>query len=278
MLWSKLLALLQISRPVNVFIGMLSIFIAAFITGSLQPRSNVILACLVGGLVTAAANAINDYFDIEIDRINKPHRVLPAGRISPRQALLFSGTTFAVALFLSSFINPIAFAITLFTSLLLFFYSFRLKRLPLWGNLVVSFSSALAFIFGGVAVSRVGKTILPAIFAFLFHFGREIIKDIQDMSGDARENARTFPLVFGKQPAIRLTNAIFLTTILVTTLPFLLHYYSIRYFWIVLLGVHPVLLYSIYSIRKNQSARNLGFVSNLLKADMLIGLLAIYVG
>ncbi len=275
---TKLLALVQISRPVNVFIGMLSIFIAAFITGSLQPEGNVLLACVVGGLVTAAANTINDYFDIEIDRINKPQRVLPAGKISPRLAFQASWGEFLLALVLAAFINLIAFIITAFTSLLLFFYSYRLKRLPLWGNLAVSLSSALAFIFGGVAVYRVEKTFIPAVFAFLFHFGREIIKDIQDMTGDARENARTFPLVFGKTPAIRLSTVIFLLTILVTTLPFLLHIYSIRYFRIVLFGVHPVLLFSIFSIRRNQSVRNLGFVSNLLKADMLVGLLAIYVG
>ncbi len=267
-----------LSRPVNVIIGMLSIFVAAFITRNLHPLQNVFLACLAGGLVAAAANTINDYFDIRIDSINKPYRPIPSGMISPQAALIAATLEFLMAVVTAFLISLAALVIVLVFSLLLFFYSFRLKRIPIWGNLAVSLSTAAAFVFGGVAVYRIERTLIPAAFAFFYHFGREIIKDVQDMSGDSRDNAHTFPLVYGIRPAINLTIINYLLLSILTILPFWFNVYSMRYFTVVVLGIYPVLAYTIYSIRKETTFKKLGFVSNLLKADMVIGLLAIYLG
>ncbi|MEJ2635399.1 MAG: geranylgeranylglycerol-phosphate geranylgeranyltransferase [Calditrichia bacterium] len=267
-----------LSRPVNVVIGMLSIILAAFITGTFHPLHKVLLAAISGGIITAGANSINDYFDLEIDRINKPNRPLPAGTIQPSLVKFFAIAEFFIGIALAGFINLTAFLIAASISLLLFLYSFRLKRMPLVGNLAVSFSTAMAFVYGGVSVNRIERTLIPAAFAFFYHFGREIIKDIQDMEGDDRYRARTFPLVFGKSAALRLTTLNFMFLIVLTVIPFAADYYGYRYFWVVLLGIYPVLVYAIVSMWKNQSAKNLGLVSNWLKADMLIGLLAIYLG
>ncbi|GAB4372469.1 MAG: geranylgeranylglycerol-phosphate geranylgeranyltransferase [Calditrichia bacterium] len=268
----------KISRPVNVLIAMLSIGVAAFITGTLQPFSKVILAIFAGAFIAAGANTINDYFDLEIDRVNKPRRPLPAGLLSPQAALRLAIIEFLLGITASLLINGLAFGIAILFSALLFFYSFKLKRLPLWGNLAVSLSTAAAFVFGGVAVNRIRLTFIPAALAFFYHFGREIIKDIQDMKGDARKLAKTFPLVFGKTAALRLTTLNYILLIILTILPFVFHWYGTKYFLTVVIGIYPVLLYSLVSIWKNQSPSNLGFVSNLLKADMLVGLLAIYLG
>ncbi|HFE63385.1 MAG TPA: hypothetical protein ENK14_03085 [Caldithrix sp.] len=278
MLKSRYFAFIVIARPVNVLIGMLSIFIAAFITGTLQPFNRVLFAVVSGGIITAAANTINDYFDLAIDRVNKPYRPLPSGQMSVTLALNLSIAEFFAGIILSVFISRTAFLIASTISLLLFFYSFKLKRVPLWGNLAVSFASAMAFIYGGVAVDRVSRTLIPAAFAFFYHFGRELIKDIQDMEGDARDQAKTFPLVFGKTAALRLTTLNFLLLIIFIAIPFIFGWYGSAYFVVILIGVYPVLLFSIYRIWSNQSFASLGFVSNLLKADMLIGLLAIYLG
>ena len=86
----SLLPYLLLTRPVNVIIGGLSIFIGALVTGTIQPLNKVLLACLSGGLVAAGANTINDYFDVEIDRHNKPYRPLPAGKVSLKSAFVFS--------------------------------------------------------------------------------------------------------------------------------------------------------------------------------------------
>ncbi len=271
-------SIIAISRPANVLISMISIFVAAFITGTLHPAINVLLACVSGGLIAAGANTINDYFDLEIDRINKPKRPLVAGKLLSSQALIIALFEFAVGSLLALFIGLLVFIIAFSISLLLFFYSYRLKRLPLIGNLAVSFSTGMAFIYGGIAVHRVVETLIPAIFAFFYHFGREIIKDIQDREGDTSEKARTFPIIYGNRLSLILTTLNFALLTVLVFLPFLFGWYGIKYILVILFGVYPVIFFSVWSMWRNQTPGNLGFISNLLKADMLVGLLAIYLG
>ena len=267
-----------ISRPVNVLISMLSIFVAAFITGTISPFIKVLLACFSGGIIMAASNTMNDYFDLDIDRVNRPKRPLVSGKLKPLFALRLAQLEFAVGIFLGLFISFTAFFIALVISSLIIFYSYKLKRLPLIGNLMVSFATSMAFIYGGVAVNRIRQTIVPAVFSFFYHFGREIIKDVQDMQGDAAGHARTFPLVYGEKAALQLTTLNFIFLILLLPVPYLIRWYNLNYLLVIILGICPVLFFSIYSIWKDKSPANLGRISTLLKADMPVGLLAIYLG
>ena len=155
-------AIIQLSRPVNVLISFLTIFVAAELAWGLSPFNNVLLAAFSAALITIGANVINDYFDIKIDRINKPNRPLAAGRISKKLALTYFILVYLIAWLLALYIDIWMFVIALVSGLLLFFYSFRLKRTVLWGNLTVSLSTAMAFIYGGLAVGHVAETIFPA--------------------------------------------------------------------------------------------------------------------
>ena len=267
-----------LSRPVNVFIAMLSIFLAAVIAAGLLHKAAILLACLAGALVTAAANSINDYFDVEIDRINRPARPIPAGLVSRQASLIFSYVCFALAMLISAAINGTAFFIAVAISALMFFYSSHLKRTVLFGNIAVSFSSAMAFIFGGVAVGSARNAVFPAIFAFLMHLAREIVKDMEDVEGDEKEHARTLPVRYGLNPARWLATLILAVLFVVTFLPFLLRIYGTWYFVTVLIGVNSVLVFAILALWTFSHRDTLSRLSALLKADMLIGLLAIYVG
>jgi geranylgeranylglycerol-phosphate geranylgeranyltransferase len=267
-----------ISRPVNVLISILSIFVAAFITGTISPLAKVLLACFSGGIIMAASNTMNDYFDLDIDRVNRPNRPLVSGKLSPSFALRLAQLEFVVGIVLGFLISFNAFLIALIISSLIVLYSYKFKRLPLLGNLVVSFSTSMAFIYGGVAVNRIRQTIVPAVFSFFYHFGREIIKDVQDMQGDAAGGARTFPLVYGEKAALQLTTVNFIFLILLLPVPYLIRWYNLNYLLVIILGICPVLFFSIYSIWKDKSPANLGRISTLLKADMPVGLLAIYLG
>jgi len=273
---TKIKAIFLLTRPVNVLIAVLSVFVAAFITGTIQPIEDVIIACISCGLIFAAANTINDYYDFLIDKINKPNRPLPAGLISPKITFVVSMIEYALGILLGGIISRDMFFMAAFFSALSFFYSANLKRTILWGNLAVSFSTAAVFIYGGMAVRRPIHTIIPAVFAFFYHFGREIIKDIQDMKGDSENAAGTFPVRFGIAPAVRLIRINFLLLTFLTTLPYWTKWYGLNYFLIVVLGMYPVIFYVLISIIRNTESKHLGFLSNLLKADMFIGLLAIY--
>jgi geranylgeranylglycerol-phosphate geranylgeranyltransferase len=274
----KMNAYLQIIRPVNVLIGGLSIFIGSFIAGSIHPIHAVILAAVSGMMIAAAANTINDYFDVTIDLINKPHRPIPSGKISKNGAWWFAVSLFAAGGGLSFLINMKAIAIALFACIVLYAYSARLKRTVLWGNLVVSFMTAFAFIYGGVAVDRLNNAVIPAVFSFFFHLGREIIKDIEDMKGDTADHAVTLPIRHGIRPALVITTAIFLLLIGLTALPYCFHIFGIYYLVVVIAGVDVLLVYVIISMWNRPDSENLGRLSTLLKLDMLVGLVAIYVG
>ena len=276
---SKILpAVFEISRPVNVLITMISIFVAVVITGTLYPLYKVLLACLSGGLIMAGSNTINDDFDLDIDRVNRPGRPLVLGKLTPWQAWIITWIEFGIGILLSLFINFSAFLIALIVSGFMILYSYRLKRLPLIGNLAVSFATAMAFIYGGVAVNRIKEAFIPAVFAFFFHFGREIIKDLQDREGDAHASARTFPLVYGEIAGLSLTSIIFMILLIILPIPYIYKWYGGAYMLVIAMGVYPVLVYVAFSMWKNRSPKNLGFLSNVLKADMLVGLLAIYLG
>jgi len=274
---SKISAFARLSRPVNVLIACLTIIVAAQLAGGLMPLQNVIFAALSASLITIGANVINDYFDVTIDRINKPHRPLASGEISAHEALIYFGVVYLLAWIFAILISPPMFFIAFIFALLLYFYSYRLKRTVLWGNLAVSLSTAVAFIYGGLAVHNFRAMLFPAGFAFFFHLGREILKDMQDVVGDHRGGALTFPVKYGFQAAIKLVVLDFILLIILTIIPYILDVYSIKYFITVLFGIYPVLLYVLMNAWKNPGASRLGMLSNLLKADMVIGLLAIYV-
>ncbi len=279
MAWRRTLSgLIALTRPVNALISFLSIGMGALVTGTLEPGSKVLLAAFSGTLVGSAGNAINDYCDVEIDRINKPRRPIPSGRVSREQALYFAMALFASGVGLAVGIGLEAILLAVGASLLLVAYSFWLKRTVLWGNLTVSTVTAAAFVYGGMAVGRIRAALIPAGFAFLFHLGREIVKDVEDLRGDSHVRARTLPVLFGVRAAQWGVTLVFALLIVATSLPYLYGIYSQRYFWIVLFGVDTVLLYCIIAFWRDVRPKRLAFMSNLLKADMLVGLLAIYLG
>ncbi|MBD3287997.1 hypothetical protein GF337_04265 [candidate division KSB1 bacterium] len=277
MVW-KINAFFILTRPLNVLIAGLSILVGSFIAGSLSPLVNVIFALISGSLIAAGANSINDFFDVNIDRINKPYRPITAGLITKSEAYIFSMLLFLLGAGLGWFINARAFAIALFACVMLYLYSAKLKRTVLWGNLTVSLMTAFAFIYGGIAVDLLDKAIIPAVFAFLFHFGREIIKDVEDLAGDSADNARTLPVIHGRKAAFIITTIIYVILIIVTILPYLFHIFGEAYLIVVFFGVDLLVIYVLFSMWKNPAPANLGRLSTLLKLDMMVGLISIYVG
>ncbi len=267
-----------LSRPVNVLFSFLSVFVAIVICGPLNDWPRIFLACLSAAFITAAANAINDVYDLEIDRINRPLRPLPQGVLTPREAFVFSISFFFLGVLSSAFINVQAFIIAVTFSALLTIYSAKFKRLPLIGNFTVSLATAFAFIYGGVAVGHVKNAVFPAIFAFLMHFGREIIKDMEDVKGDRRYNAQTLPIRYGMRTAKMFATAMLLALVGVTQIPYFGDVYGKWYFVTVNVGVNTVLLFSTISLWRRSTQSDLRLLSALLKADMLIGLAAIYAG
>lgn len=271
--------LIELVRPVNCLIVLCAVFTAAFVArGSLAPLRDVVLAGVSGMLILAGGNAINDVFDVDIDRINRPMRPLPSGRISRRLAVVEAGVLFLLGALLGGGIGRSAGGMALLAVGLLVLYSAWLKRTVLWGNLTVSALGGLAFLYGGIAAKRMSAAWVPAILAFLFHLGREILKDMEDVEGDRFAQAQTFPLRFGLRRAALLVILVYSALIVLSPVPFLLGFYRWPYLAAVLLSVDAVVAYAMRSLWKDRSPRNLVRLSGLLKADMLMGVIALVIG
>jgi geranylgeranylglycerol-phosphate geranylgeranyltransferase len=272
----KAAALIQLARPINFIITFFAVLVAAYLSYNTTFYSfYVLLAAISAGLAASAGNVINDIYDIEIDKINKPHRPLPSGRISINSAYTFYFTLSSVSVIMGLFIHQTAALIVLLANILLFLYSYKLKKIILIGNVTIAFLTGFTFFYGGIAVGNPSGAVIPAGFAFLINLIREVVKDMEDAEGDAKNMRETFPLIFGFNSSK--TFILILTVILIifTFLPFYLDFYSVEYLILVTVTVNLLLIYFLISIYRNHSIENLEKMSGLLKLAMVFGLIAL---
>lgn len=197
--------LIELTRPVNAIVAGLLTFTGAFVAqGSdiIGSSTAVVTATVITILATGAGNAINDYFDREIDQVTNPERPLPRGSVSPHVALLLSVVLFVIAGGLSFALPAIALAIALVNIVLLVVYTPLLKGLPGAGNATVAYLGGSAFLFGGAAVEDLTAPGILFIIAMLATLSREIIKDVEDIAGDRESDLRTLPIVVGSRWAL----------------------------------------------------------------------------
>lgn len=238
----------------------------------------MLFAAIAAACIAASANVINDYFDIEIDKINRPERVLAKGNVSPRAALALYFILLLAGVVVATLVNQIAVGIVIGAALLTFFYSYKFKQMPLAGNAVVAFLTGLAFLFGGVAFGKIYPALFPFLFAFVINFMREIVKDMEDVEGDTKANVFTFPATYGFDRAKTLLYIFGLFLLIAMIVPALMKYYNHRYLFVITFLVVPMLFYSMYLLHHHNQKEVFGKVSSLLKTQMLFGLLAILLG
>ncbi len=281
---NKIIGIIKIIRPLNVLLTFLVIIIASLIALQSVAFENefysfkIIIAGISGAFIASSGNLINDIFDLEIDKINKPNRVLPKGILSKHEAFLLYLFFNLAAIIASTFLNHISIIIVIISILLLFFYSYKLKKIPLVGNFVIASLTALAFIFGGSIINNIDSIIIPALFAFLINFIREIVKDIEDVLGDEKENVYTFPLKYGFKKTKMIILILSVILIFITLIIFIFKIYKIEFFIFVMLIVNPLMIYILKSIYNDDSTKNLNRISSLLKLNMVFGLIAIILG
>jgi len=278
MLSRKLKAYVDLTRPVNVAITFLSIPAASVLAGAhVGQWMEIAIAGLTGGLVAAAANSINDYFDVEIDRINKPARPIPRGDATKKDAWFEWLFLSIVAVVLNFWLNEYALAIVLFAVGILYWYSASLKRMMIVGNLVVGLMTGMAFIYGAIVIGNMRRAAMPAIFAFLINVVREVIKDVEDIEGDRKGNALTLPVRYGIGPALWFASGAIALLIAATIAAYQLGLYTVLFLYPVLV-VDLLLLAVMIGMWKDQKPLTMNRLSNVLKVCMVLGLLAIFLG
>ena len=185
-----------------------------------------VFVLLVAAVVCIAAGGyvINDYFDVKIDRINRPDRVIVTGTVSKQQAMRLFEVLTAIGLLCGLGVSwyarslPLAMVMMLVPGLM-WFYSASYKRIFLLGNIVVAFVSGLVPIVIALCNTALVERLMGewviyvpamrgllqwmggfALFAFLTTLIREIVKDLQDVEGDRELECHTLPVVIGINP------------------------------------------------------------------------------
>ncbi len=237
----------------------------------------ILLSLLVPVFSEMGSFALNDYLDIETDKINKKkNRPLVSGTLSPQFAFNFAWFAIAISIILSFFINSFAFAIALVFNLLAIAYNYKLKDLPLVGNIYIGLSMAIPFVFGNFVVSNELNSIaiILALLGFISGLAREIVKSVQDVEGDrkARES-KTLPIIIGEKPATYVAALLYLLFVPLTILPFIIGLKQ-SLPSILLVGIGDIMvIYIMVSLVSDQQAKTLKRARNLSLLALFIGLI-----
>lgn len=269
----------KISRPINIFLGSMSVLITATFFTQFPSVIKLIFAMLVVMLLNAAANCVNDICDIEIDKINRPNRPLPVGKLNISEVKIFAIILFVVGNVISFSLGIVSFIISMFVATpLMIVYATKLKQIAIWGNLLVSFILGLAFIFAGSAFGNYKVGIVPAVLTFLFSLIREIIKDMEDVKGDKQFNANTLPVKIGTDKTKSIVAFLMFVLIIVILIPYLIEIYGIYYLIVVVISVEIPVILMIGYLLINKKQKKYYHLARILKVEMFFGLLSIYLG
>jgi len=273
------------------------VYFPVFIIDTTLDLFHFLILVLATISIAAAGNIINDIFDVEADLINKPQKMLVTKAISKKQAYYVYYTlnflSILLGLYISYYVNRTSFVATFIaTALLLNVYSASLKKKPIIGNIVVSLLISLSILIVGFfdvipAITELNGVnqylafrglIDYAIFAFMFNFLRELVKDVEDVEGDLNLNMQTLPILIGRKKAkytifalafIPLTIITYYSYANFSRLPFVLVY--------MLVIVQLPFLHFMHKLLYSETKEHYRYLSRLLKLIMLLGMLSIVV-
>ena len=269
-------------------------------TGVMTSLFDFCLLCLATILITSGGYVINDYFDVKIDEVNKPsHQVIGkviTGRTAIKWHILLTTMGSLLGLYLAYRVKSLSFGLIFpFTGLLLWFYSAKYKRMIFWGNFIVALLSALVvlivfmFEFFWLRLQPdFFADLLPdlfwvaklfgayAMFAFMVTFYREIIKDLEDVKGDALVGCRTIPIVLGIKASRWIITGLIMTTIILLAFGLLVLYRLtlMTVFWYLLVTTLLPMIYLIFRVFRSNTPEEYHIMSNICKIIMVAGVLS----
>jgi len=273
--------LLDLIRPVNCAMIGFAVIVGAFVSKpSSIPWLQMVLGFFTGFFVCAYSMSLNDVYDLEVDRVNRPDRPIPSGRISVRQASTLSLTMLVVGLAcaLISFV-PLAVVMAVAYAFLSWLYNAKAKRTGLPGNLIVASSLAIPFIYGGaVSGGSIGGSLLlmMALTAFFSGVGREVVKSMADVEGDAKREVNSIARTRGLGFASRVGALFFLLAVLTSWVPLVTGLANQLYTYGVIIP-DVIFVYLAVTIILHYDPQSAHRVKRVALAGMTVGLL-VFIG
>ena len=277
----NLKATISILRPVNCAMIGFAVIVGYFVSKPGAASSLAIgLGFVTGFAICAFSMVVNDYYDIEVDRVNQPTRPLPSGQVSRGSAVGISILMLAVGFVATALLANIgAVLIVALYSLLAWLYDFRAKKYGLAGNLIVASSLAIPFIYGGVIS---GGHVLDSLLlfmastSFLAGVGREVVKAMADVPGDQKRGVRSYASVHGLKEAAAVGAVFFLLAVVTSVLPLALIPVSVFYKVGVVLP-DAAFVYLAYEILTHADVKGALSVKKSALMGMLLGLI-VFIG
>lgn len=225
------------------------------------PISTMALGFLSIFCISATALILNDYFDLETDRVNAPERPLPAGLVTKQDVVLLSIGVAMLGFITSYLISFTALLISLVVWVIGFLYNWRFKTTGLPGNLMVSFSVGMTFIFGGISVGLPFERMVWffAVIVLLINLGEEIAADAMDVQGDRQSGSRSLAVVLGPEWAMKISAAIFMAVVAISSVPFWQGWLEWVYIFPISI-MDGIILYSTAKLLNPQTANRRSYI------------------
>lgn len=276
-----LLGIIRLLRLSNSLSAGVLVLLGAKLTGASLLERRLWLAMAAMWAVTAFGYVSNDLSDLAEDRVNKPDRPLPSGVVTTGQALCLALCLLAAALLLSSQLGFFPLVVAMSVVALLHLYNRKLKAAAGLGNLLIAGLAACALLPGSIAINGWQPTattkVLPAAGVLaLFILAREMIKTLEDITGDQVAGKRTIAIWVGIPGTLWLIAGC--AVLLLVMLGFLICWrtYSMNAILLMLFGVTLPLCYVIYYLFALASTTRVRSSLALLKGCYFIGLLAFW--
>lgn len=248
MSFRKIKAILQIFRPELPIAAGVCVVIGSIIAlGEFPPAYELSLGFFGGFFISGSAIILNDYFDLEVDRVNAPDRPLPAGSLSPSEAIGLAVVSMLLGLAASFALGIAAFVLCCIFGLIGFLYNWKFKEAGLAGNLMVSSNVGVTFILGGIAARQPWNGIVWTfgLVAFFIDLGEEIAGDAMDIEGDKKRNSQSIAIKRGRNFTLSISAALFGLAILLSLVPVLFGWLGLGYLGFVLIIDSIVILFTV---------------------------------
>lgn len=277
---SRPIDLIMLTRPVNSIMVGFAVVVGVAVSAPLELLSTpTILGFLTGFLISSYSMVVNDWYDLDVDRINNPNRPLASGRISLRTAAVYAAILLILGIATSLFTGLENFIIATVFAAIAWVYNYWGKKQILLGNMMVAASVAIPYIYGGAAVGRIESLLLwfLALTSFLAATGREVVKTISDVEGDEARRVNSVARVYGSHAAAIVGGVLFLGAASSTVLPIVTGEVGVVFSTLILLP-DVLFIYAAVKIIRDSTKTNALKIKNLTLIGMIIGMLVFIIG
>ena len=277
----KVLSLFSVVRGYNILVIALAQYLASIyiLAPELPVRKvvfdiNLFVIVIASAMVIAAGYIINNFYDAEKDLINKPRKSMLDRLVSQR----FKLTTYFVLNFLAVIAaSYVSFRAVFFFSSYIFgiwIYSHKLKKIPFLGNFISATLAITPFFVVFIYYKNIQPVIfMHAVFLFLLILAREMIKDLENISGDLAQNYKTIPIIYGARTSKVLISLLILLTLVPSLL--LIFKFDVGYMNLYFMLCVVLLILFIFLLFKAKARKDYVWLHNILKLIIVMGVFGI---